>query len=394
MSRLRIGTRGSPLALWQANEVARKLTQAGYSVDVVPMKTSGDKRQDVPLAAVGGKGLFIKELEEALERGEIDIAVHSLKDVPSIVPPQFTLAGFLERADPRDVWVHPDGILIADLPAGSTIGTSSPRRRAQLMEKFPHLQIESIRGNVETRINKARHGQYAGIVLAAAGLTRLGRQSDITTWFSVDEMIPAAGQGIIAIETLVTNNVAREAAAAITDKTSELAAQCERGVLQRFGERLDCYSVIAVHATIEGEELTIRAYDGTKRVRHSGRDPQEVIGAVYDELRVVPAPGRSAPVYLVGAGPGDARLLTLRAAELLESADVVVLDALVSREIVARIPKTAQIIYAGKRAAAHTLPQEKINQLLIDEAKKDAGSFASKAAIRLCSAAVAKKLRN
>ncbi|HEY3054798.1 MAG TPA: uroporphyrinogen-III C-methyltransferase [Thermoanaerobaculia bacterium] len=368
MSRIRIGTRGSPLALWQANEVARKLSDAGFSVDVVSMKTSGDKRQDVPLAAVGGKGLFIKELEEALDRGEIDLAVHSLKDVPSIIPPQFTLAGFLERGDPRDVWVHPDGVSITDLPAGSTIGTSSPRRRAQLMEKFPHLEIESIRGNVETRINKTRNGQYAGIVLAAAGLTRLGRQSDITSWFSVDEMIPAAGQGIIAIETLVKNNSAREAAASITDKSSELAAQCERGVLQRFGERLDCYSVIAVHATTDDGELTIRAYDGVKRVRRSGRDPQEVIGSIYDDLRASePTSGR---VYLVGAGPGDPRLLTLRAAELLESADVVVLDALVSKEIVARISKAAQIIYAGKRAAAHTLPQEKINQVLIDEAKK------------------------
>jgi uroporphyrinogen III methyltransferase/synthase len=178
-------------------------------------------------------------------------------------------------------------------------------------------------------------------------------------------MIPAAGQGIIAIETLVSNAFAREAAASITDKASELAAQCERGVLQRFGERLDCYSVIAVHATTDHGELTLRAFGGASRIRRSGRDPQSVISAVYEELVL-----RTGTVYLVGAGPGDARLLTLRAAELLESAEVVVLDALVSKEITARIPKTTRIVYAGKRAGEHTLSQEKINQLLIDEAKK------------------------
>lgn len=288
--RIRIGTRGSHLALWQANETARRLTAAGFAPEIVTIKTSGDKRQDVPLAAVGGKGLFIKELEEALERRSIDIAVHSLKDVPSIIPPQFTLAAFLERADPRDAWVHPRKVAIADIPAGSTIGTSAPRRRAQLIEKFPHLKIESIRGNVETRINKARQGKYEGIILACAGLTRLGRDGEITSLFAVDEMIPAAGQGIVAIETLVTNSFARKAVAAINDMTSELAAVCERGVLQRFGERLDCYSAVAVHATSKNGELTIRAfvadYDGKRAVRsrHSGRDPQEIISAVYDEL--------------------------------------------------------------------------------------------------------------
>ncbi|HSP16846.1 MAG TPA: hydroxymethylbilane synthase [Thermoanaerobaculia bacterium] len=288
---IRIGTRGSQLALWQANETSRKLKAAGFEPQIITVKTTGDKRQDVPLATVGGKGVFIKELEEALERNEIDIAVHSLKDVPSIIPPQFTLAGFLERADPRDAWIHPDRMAITDVPAGSTIGTSAPRRRAQLIEKFPHLKVEAIRGNVETRIGKARSGQYAGVILASAGLTRLGRAAEITSFFSVDEMIPAAGQGIIVIETLGTSNIGRKAAAAINVKASELAATCERGVLQRFGERLDCYSAVAAHAEAGAPfELTIRAFvadsDGTRsvRVRHSGRDPQQVISAVYDEL--------------------------------------------------------------------------------------------------------------
>lgn len=290
MSAIRIGTRGSRLAMWQANEAARLLGDAGFRTEIVPMVTTGDKRQDVALASIGGKGVFIKELEEALERGAIDIAVHSLKDVPSIMPPQFVLAGFLEREDPRDAWLHPERQSIADLPAGATIGTSAPRRRAQLLAKFPHLRVEPIRGNVETRVNKAREGKVAGIVLASAGLTRLGRASDITSWFSVDEMIPAAGQGIIGIETLASNAAARDAVASINDAKSADAAMCERGVLGRFGTRLDCYSSIAVHASRDDGEITIRAfagdYDGTKSVlvNRRGHDAHELIGLVYDEL--------------------------------------------------------------------------------------------------------------
>lgn len=289
-TRIRLGTRGSALALWQANEVARLLGQTGNEAEIVVVKTTGDKRQDVPLAAIGGKGLFIKELEEALTRDEIDIAVHSLKDVPSIVPPQFVLAGFLERADPRDAWIHPQGLPITELPRGAVVGTSAPRRRVQLLSRFPHLKIESIRGNVDTRVAKAKGGQYAAIVLASAGLTRLGRQSEITSLFDVDEMIPAAGQGIVAIQTRADDARSREAIRAINHQPSEDAALTERGVLQHFGRQLDCYSAIAVHATTDRSGVTIRAfvgeYDGprTIRIRHSGPDREAVIGAVCDDL--------------------------------------------------------------------------------------------------------------
>jgi hydroxymethylbilane synthase len=291
MTRLvRIGTRGSQLALWQANETSRKLHLAGFRPEIITVKTTGDKRHDVPLATIGGKGLFIKELEEALDRGEIDIAVHSLKDVPSIIPDQFVLAGFLERADPRDAWLQNESIDIARLPAGSVIGTSAPRRRAQLITRFPHLEVEPIRGNVDTRINKMIDGQFRGIVLASAGLTRLGRAGEITRYFSTDEMLPAAGQGIVGIETLETNALGLEAAAAVNDAPSALAAQCERGVLQKFGERLDCYSCVAVHATQTDGEISIRAflsdYEGTKplRVTRRGNNADDVIDAVANEL--------------------------------------------------------------------------------------------------------------
>ena len=272
---LRIGTRGSQLALWQANEVKRLLALAGHEAGIVSVKTTGDKRPDVSLASIGGKGLFIKELEEALEREEIDLAVHSLKDVPSIIPEHFTLIAFLERADPRDAWVHVDGKAIADMPEGSVIGTSAPRRRAQLAQLFPHLRAEDIRGNVDSRIRKAREGQYAGLVLAAAGLTRLGRANEITSYFSIDEMLPAAGQGIVAIECLASNERARIAARAINHEASEIAANNERGVLQKFGTRLDCYSAVAVYCEPSG---VIHAF--VAGIRISGSD----VDSVYRQL--------------------------------------------------------------------------------------------------------------
>jgi hydroxymethylbilane synthase len=284
---VRIGTRGSQLALWQANEVSKHLAARGFQAQIVPFKTTADKRQDVPLASIGGKGLWVKELEEALLRGEIDMAVHSLKDVPSIIGDEFVLAGFLERADPRDAWVHLNGTSIASLPSGAVVGTSAPRRRAQLRALYPHLRIDDIRGNVDTRINKLRAGLYDGAILAAAGLHRLGRASEITSYFSTDEMLPACGQGIVAIETL---RDAATVAASINHAPTALAAHCERGVLQKFGTLLDCYSACAVHATFADGDITIRALfgelDGDRsiRVTRSGRDADVVIDEVYHEL--------------------------------------------------------------------------------------------------------------
>jgi hydroxymethylbilane synthase len=286
---IRIGTRGSQLALWQANETSNRLAELGYKPEIVVIKTTGDKRTDVSLSSIGGKGLFIKELEEALTRGDVDVAVHSLKDVPSIVPEQFVLAGFLKRADPRDAWVQLDGTPIEALRGGAVVGTSAPRRRAQLRLLFPSLKLEEMRGNVDTRINKLRAGLYDGAVLASAGLIRLGRASEITAPFDVDQMIPAAGQGIVAIECNKDDGDARAAAAAINHAPSEAAARAERGVLQKFGEMLDCYSAVAVHATVNGL-VTIRAFFGEiegdryLRVQRDGVDPDAVVQEVFDEL--------------------------------------------------------------------------------------------------------------
>lgn len=291
MKNIRIGTRGSPLALWQATETARLLRKAGYAVDVIPIRTTGDRRVDVPLAAIGGKGLFVKELEEALERGEIHLAVHSLKDVPSILPPHFELFGFLERGDARDAWLQPDGLTIDALPSNAVIATSAPRRRAQLLARHPRLRIEAIRGNVETRMAKLAERRFDGLVLARAGLERLGHVGALAETFTIEEMIPAAGQGIVALEALRSNDLARKAAEAINDSRSALAARCERGVLQQFGTQLDCTSCIAVHASIEDREITVRAFvsdlDATSviRVMHHGRNADALAISVAGELR-------------------------------------------------------------------------------------------------------------
>jgi hydroxymethylbilane synthase len=288
---IRIGTRGSRLALWQANEVSNRLRETGYKTEIVTIKTTGDKSQQAGthLASIGGKGVFIKELEEALTRGDVDIAVPTLKDVPSLIPERFMLAGFLERADARDAWVQLDGTRIEEMAEGAVIGTSAPRRRAQLRARFPHLKLEEMRGNVDTRINKLRAGLYDAAVLASAGLIRLGRASEITSQFEVDNMIPAAGQGIVAIETNKDDEGARDAAASINHAPSERAALAERGVLQKFGEMLDCYSAVAVHATFNGR-AKIRAFlgeiDGDRAIRvvREGSDVEALVQSVYDEL--------------------------------------------------------------------------------------------------------------
>jgi len=290
MNAIRIGTRASRLAMVQASQTTRQLHDAGFDVQIVPIRTTGDARLDVPLAAIGGKGLFVKELEEALDRGDIDLAVHSLKDVPSILPERFELFGYLERADPRDAWIQPNGLALDALPHGAIVATSAPRRRAQLLARRPDLRIEPVRGNVETRLLRIEERRDDGLVLASAGLARLGLTRRITATFSVDEMVPAAGQGIVALEGLRSNALARTAAEKIGDRRSALAAHCERGTLQQFGMRLDCTSCIAVHASLDEAGITVRAFvstpDGANviRVIHRGSDADALALSVANEL--------------------------------------------------------------------------------------------------------------
>lgn len=288
--KIRLGTRGSQLALWQAHTVQRLLQQSGHDVEIVIVKTTGDRRTDVPLSAIGGKGLFIKELEEALAAEEIDIAVHSLKDVPSLLPETFTLAAYLERGDVRDVLLHSSARNIDELPRDARVGTSSPRRRAQLLARRRDLVVESVRGNVPTRAAKIESGEFDAVILAAAGLRRLEMPLRDEQCLDIGIMVPAAGQGIVTIETVASRGDVIDALRGVDDPSSRRAAELERGVLQRFGTRLDCYSCIAVHARETNGGMHVDAFvsdfEATRPVRVSaeGRDVEALRDLVYDEL--------------------------------------------------------------------------------------------------------------
>lgn len=287
--KITLGSRGSQLALWQAHLVAHKLGEVGCEVEVVTISTTGDRRTDVPLAEIGGKALFVKELEEALLRGEIDMAVHSLKDVPSLIDDRFSLAAFVERADPRDAWISRDGADILELAPGSRVGTSSPRRRAQVLARRADLDVVSIRGNVDTRLEKIRAGEFAATLLAAAGLARLGRQSEATRFLDRSEMVPAAGQGIITVEVLADRVDLAPTVALIDDAQARAEALTERGILQRFGTLLDCYSCIAINAALVGEEMMVHSFvsdleaKSIIRLEHRG-DADHLIDAVHVDL--------------------------------------------------------------------------------------------------------------
>lgn len=291
--KLRIATRGSRLALWQAEHVARMLAGAGHEPEIVVIRTTGDRRTDVPLAAIGGKGLFIKELEESLLAGESDVAVHSLKDVPSIMPEAFVLAAFPQRADPRDAWLNLDGWGPDDLDRGAVVATGAPRRRAQLLARWPHLVIEGVRGNVDTRLRALESRAARAMVLAMAGLERLGLAESVRSPLDPEVMTPAAGQGVLALETRVDREDVIAAVRAVNDPRVEREALAERHVLQRFGTMLDCHSAIAVHARHGAGSFTINAFagapDGSAHVRasHSGEieNWSGIADRVYEALR-------------------------------------------------------------------------------------------------------------
>jgi hydroxymethylbilane synthase len=270
---LRIATRKSPLALWQAEHVATLLrgAHAGIDVQLLPMSTQGDRIQDRSLAAIGGKGLFIKELEVALAERRADIAVHSMKDVPADMPPGFVIAAFLARADPRDALLCRRSSALTDLPTGAKLGTSSLRRRAQILAARPDLAIEPLRGNVETRLSRLEDGALDAIVLACAGLVRLGLESRITSRLAPATMLPAVGQGAIGIECRGDDTRTRALVAALDDAATHTALAAERAFARTLGG--SCQSPIAALAHIEGDRLTLQGLvaepDGSRLLRES-----------------------------------------------------------------------------------------------------------------------------
>ena len=253
-----IATRESRLALWQAEHVQALLQQrCGLAVELLGMTTRGDQILDRALSKVGGKGLFVKELETALEEGRADLAVHSLKDVPMDLPPGFVLAAVLEREDPRDAFVSPRYASLAELPQGACVGTSSLRRVVQLLALRPDLRIEPLRGNLDTRLRKLDEGQYDAIVLAAAGLMRLQLADRIRSRFAVEQMLPAAGQGALGIEVRESNTSLRATLAGLIDRDAWLAAHAERAVSRSLGG--SCSVPLAAHAVWHGGSLQLDA---------------------------------------------------------------------------------------------------------------------------------------
>ena len=256
-TQLTIATRESRLALWQANHVKQLLEAKGHSVSLMGMTTLGDQILDQPLSKIGGKGLFIKELEVALANGSAHIAVHSLKDVPMDLPEGFHLACILSREDPRDAWVSPQFDSLDSLPQGAVVGTSSLRRTVLLKALRPDLQIEPLRGNLDTRLKKLDQGQYAGIVLASAGLIRLGLKERIRHIFDLNQMIPAAGQGAIGIEISANRMDLVQTLASFNDMITAAAVYAERGVSRAMGG--SCSMPLAAHATLHDGTLRIQA---------------------------------------------------------------------------------------------------------------------------------------
>jgi hydroxymethylbilane synthase len=254
--RLRIGTRKSKLALWQANFIKEKLEKRGHKVELVLITTSGDKIQDVPLAKIGGKGLFVKEIEEALMRKEIDLAVHSLKDVPMTLPEGLTIGAITERENPFDVLISLKGVHFEDLPQGAKVGTSSLRRQVQIKRRRRDLKVETLRGNVDTRLRKLQEGFYDAIILAYAGVKRMGMEDKITQ--VLEDFIPAVGQGSLAIEIREDDQDVWQVVRDLDHTESRIRAECERAFLREL--QGGCQVPIGAYSWIEGDNILIKGF--------------------------------------------------------------------------------------------------------------------------------------
>ncbi|HEY76376.1 MAG TPA: hydroxymethylbilane synthase [Thermoflexia bacterium] len=256
---VRVGTRRSALALWQAHWVVERMKRhtPHLQVQVVEVHTLGDRRRDLSLSQAGGVGLFVKELERALLQGEIDLAVHSLKDLPTRLPPGLALAAIPERGDPRDALVSRTGRPLSALPSGARVGTSSRRRAAQLLALRPDLRIADIRGNVDTRLRKVEEGRYDAAILAVAGLVRLGRADRITEVLSPEIMLPAVGQGALAVEVRADDERIRSLVAPLDHSPTRAATTAERAFLARLGG--GCHAPVGAYAEVDGHQIHLRA---------------------------------------------------------------------------------------------------------------------------------------
>jgi len=270
---VRLGTRASALALAQARLLAARLEQTGCTVEIVPMHTEGDRRVDARLTEVGGKGLFVREIEEALLAADIDVAVHSLKDLPAVLPDGLVLAAFPEREDARDVLVTRRPGRFADLPAGAVVGTSSPRRRAIALSLRPDLDVQPLRGNVDTRLRKLQEGAGDAIVLAAAGLLRLGITAPYVDALDPEVFVPAVGQGVLAVQARADDARTAGLLQLVDHPTTRACALAERAFLGRLGA--SCLTPMAAHARVHGDDMRVSALvaseDGRRLLREQAR---------------------------------------------------------------------------------------------------------------------------
>lgn len=371
MKTLKVGSRESKLAVIQAEMVMDAIHSFDpeLSLELVTMKTTGDKILDKTLDKIGGKGLFVKELDKALEERAVDMTVHSLKDMPMELTSGLPVTAYSRRENPRDVL-----ILSANtdkLDPQKPIGCASARRRIQLQRLFPEMKIEPIRGNVQTRLRKLDEGQYSALVLAAAGVHRLGLEHRISRVFSTEEILPAAGQGIIAVQTRAGEDT--EFLSLFRDRTSEICALAERSFVRTLGG--GCSSPVAAYAEIKDDRLLLTGLyvnaDETVVLRDSlfgAPEQAEALGEELAKKMQKQAEKSCGKVVLVGAGPGDSGLLTVKGMKMLLAAEVVVYDRLVGPDILAIMPEKAEKINVGKRSSHHPVPQEEINRILLDKA--------------------------
>ena len=288
MAHLRIGSRGSQLALWQANHISALLRERGHQVEIEIIKTTGDKITDVALAKVGTKGMFTKEIEEALAAGRVDLAVHSLKDLPTEIPPDFEIAAITQRENPRDVLVSKKHASIKELPQRARVGTSSLRRQAQLKALRPDLEIYPLRGNVDTRLRKLEAGDYEAIILAAAGVNRLGLTALVKQIIPAEIMCPAAGQGALGIEIRKGDEAIRQHLSFLDDSAARQTTTAERALLNKLGG--GCQVPIGAFAELRAREIHLEGVvahpDGSLVLRESrdGNDPELLGNEVGESL--------------------------------------------------------------------------------------------------------------
>ena len=419
-----IGTRGSGLARWQADHVADAIRRAfpEMQVNIRVITTKGDRILDVPLAKIGDKGLFTKELEAALLAGEVDMCVHSMKDMPGVLPEGCMLGAMLPRADARDALVCgpnlPHAHKLADVACGARIGTGSLRRTAQLRARYPHIEPCEIRGNVDTRLAKAESGAYDGVILAVAGISRMGLSDRIACAIDVADMVPAVGQGAIGVEVRQGDERAQSLCRAIACTETEACVMAERHILRELEG--GCQVPIGAFARREGDtcilDAVVLSLDGTRQARahkeasladtpRRQRSPEasaqhgeasesdladvfmslaeralatlreQEAEKILEEIRGTDAREAAAQsprtcVYLVGAGPGDMGLMTVKGLSLVQRADIIVYDYLANPALLVHARPDAELIDVGKKGFSTHIGQEAINALLVRKARE------------------------